>query len=46
LNSAPAAAETWDLKDHILKYGRMWSWIILMHHFAFNLQEVASVVYR
>ena len=32
LNSAPAAAETWDLKGQIIRYGRTWAWIILMHH--------------
>jgi hypothetical protein len=39
LNSAPAAAETWDLKVQILKSGRMCSWIILIHPFALNLRE-------
>jgi len=28
LNSATAAAETWDLKGQILRPGRMWSWIL------------------
>jgi len=32
LNSGPAAAKTWDLKEQILISVRMWSWIILMHH--------------
>jgi len=32
LNSAPAVAETKDLKGQILRYARMWSWIILMYH--------------
>jgi hypothetical protein len=32
LNSATAAAETGDLKGQILRSGRMWSWIVLMHH--------------
>jgi hypothetical protein len=32
LNSAPAAAETWDLKGPILRSGGMWSWIMVMHH--------------
>jgi hypothetical protein len=32
LNSAAAAAETWDLKGPILRSGRMWSWVILTHH--------------
>jgi hypothetical protein len=32
LNSAAAAAETWDLKGHILRCGRMWSRTILKYH--------------
>jgi hypothetical protein len=32
LNSATAAAETGDLKGQILRPGRMWSSITLMHH--------------
>jgi len=30
--AAAAAAETWDLKGQTLRSGRMWSWIVLMHH--------------
>jgi hypothetical protein len=32
LNSAAAAAETWDLKGQILRSGRIWPWIILMYN--------------
>jgi hypothetical protein len=31
-NSVPAVKETWGLKGQILRSGRMWSRIILMHH--------------
>ena len=39
LNSAPAPAETGDLKGLALRSGRMWSQNIVMHHFGFSLRE-------
>ena len=38
-NSAPALAETWDLKCLALRSGRVWSRNIVMHHFGFSLRE-------
>jgi len=46
LNSAPAPAETGDLKGLALRSGRMWSQNIVMHHFGFSLSERGTFTSR